>query len=171
MDNKLKNSEDFIREKTLDTGFSAPQNYFDGVEDGFSIRLLEETLPKKQGFKTPDSYFDALEGAILHKVKKPKTVKVIPFRRRFTKMIPVAAAAVIALLVVFNMPSDIEDPTPDEIANWFENDIYRISNDDISLAFEDIDLDEDVVDTTIDIDAIETYLENIDTSSLLNEIN
>jgi len=171
MDNELKNSEDFIRKKALNNGFSTPQNYFDSIEDAFSTRLREEMLPKKQGFKTPDTYFDTLEDAILAKVEKPKTVKVISFRRRFIKMIPVAAAAAIALLVVFNMPSDIEDPTPDEIANWFENDIYRISSDDISLAFEDIDLDEDPSDTSIDVDAIETYLENIDTSSLLNEIN
>ena len=171
MDNELKNSEDFIRERTAREGFSVPENYFDSVEDIFSTKLKEETLPKHDGFKTPENYFDTLEDIILDKVAPLKVTKVIPLRRRFIKMMPVAAAAIITLLIVFNRPADIEDPTPDEIANWFENDIYRISSDDISIAFEDVELDDDVVDTSIDIDDIETYLENIDTSSLLNEIN
>ncbi|MDT7833202.1 hypothetical protein RQM59_12465 [Flavobacteriaceae bacterium S356] len=171
MDNELKNSEDFIREKTTREGFSVPEHYFDSVEDIFSAKLKEEALPKQNGFKAPKDYFDTLEDRIIDKVVPSKVTKVIPLRRRFIKMMPVAAAAVIALLVIFNMPADIDDPTPDEIVNWFENDIYRISSDDISIAFEDVELDDDVVDTSIDIDDIETYLENIDTSSLLNEIN
>lgn len=171
MDRELKNSEDFIRGKALHEGFSTPENYFDSVEDGFSAKLREATLPKEHGFAAPDAYFDSLEDTLLAKVEAPKEVKVISLRKRFLKIIPAAAAAAVALLIIFNAPKEIEDPTVEEIANWFENDIYRISSDDISLAFEDLEIDDDMVDSSINMDDIETYLENVDTSSILNEIN
>lgn len=170
MDKELKNSEDFIRSHATGEGFSTPENYFDSVEDIFSSKLKEASLPQVHGFNAPDSYFENLEDTILAKAA-PKTAKVISLRKRFVKIIPAAAAAAIALLIVFNIPKQIEEPTVEEIANWFENDINRISSDDISLAFEDLDIDDDIVDTSFNLDEIETYLEQVDTSSLLNEIN
>ncbi len=171
MDKELKNSENYISRHVSSKGFSAPENYFDSVEDTFSAKLKEASLPEGHGFNTPDSYFENLEDTILSQVITPEKGKIISLRRRFIRIIPAAAAAAIALLVVFNMPKEVEEPTLEEIANWFENDINRISSDDISLAFEDVDIDDDIIDTSFNTDEIETYLEEIDTSSLLNEIN
>lgn len=171
MDKELKNSEDFIRKHSSCEGFSTPENYFESIEDGFSTKLIEASLPKMHGFSAPDSYLEDLEDTLLSQVTTPNKGKVISLRKRFVKIIPAAAAAAIALLIVFNMPKEVEEPTLEEIANWFENDINRISSDDISLAFEDLDIDDDIIDTSFNTDEIETYLEEIDTSYLLNEIN
>lgn len=170
MDNELKNSEEYLRSKSLDAGFSAPESYFDSIEDAFSAKLREENLPKGHGYTAPDTYFEELEARIIDNVIQPKETKVIPLRRRVLQLIPAAAAAVIALMVVFNLQDNFEEVSTEEIANWFESDIYRITSDDLSLALEDLDLEDDVV-TSIDEDAIENYLENIDTTPLLDEIN
>jgi hypothetical protein len=169
MDNELKNSEDFIRELTSKSGFSTPTDYFDQVEDRFSSKLREEALPKNHGFKVPDAYFNGLEDAILAKVVKQP--KVISLRKRIIKMIPAAAAASVALFLALNFISFEEEVTTQEIENWFKNDIYRISSDDITIAFEDIDLSDEESVSSLNMDEIENYLENIDTSPLLNETN
>lgn len=170
MDNELKNSEDFISKfASEEANFSVPSNYFDSVEDTFSAKLSEEMLPNHHGFDVSDTYFNELEDVILSKVSiQPK---VISLRRRIIKMIPAAAAASIALFIALNFITFEKEVTVQEIENRFDNDIYRISSDDITLAFEDIDLSDEEADTSINIDDIENYLENIDTTSLLNEIN
>jgi hypothetical protein len=170
MDNELKNSEDFIsRVASEEASFSVPSNYFNSVEDTFSAKLSEETLPNNHGFGVTDTYFNELEDVILSKVTKQP--KVISLRRRIIKMIPATAAASVALFIALNFFTIEKEVTAQEIENWFDNDIYRISSDDITLAFEDIDLSDEEVDTSINIDDIENYLENIDTTTLLNEIN
>ncbi|MFY0604869.1 MAG: hypothetical protein JXQ93_13095 [Flavobacteriaceae bacterium] len=173
MDNELKNSEDFIKGYTSKkSGFINPKDYFDSVEDTFSMKLREEILPKNHGFKTPNSYLDNLEDIVLSQVSIPKTPKVISLRKRIIRMIPAAAAASIALFIALTFVKFGGDSlTEDEIASWFESDIYRIPNDDITIAFEDIDLSDEETETFIGINEIENYLENVDTTPLLNEIN
>lgn len=170
MDNRLKNSEEYLRKNSLETGFSTPKDYFDSIENAFSAKLREEDLPDGHGFATPEMYFEGLEDRVLANVIEPKETKVISLRRKVLRFIPAAAAAAIALLVVFNMIDNTEEISTDEIASWFESDIYRITSDDLSLALEDVDLEDDVV-TSIEVDDIENYLQNIDTTPFLDEIN
>lgn len=170
MENTLKNSENYIREKALKTGFLAPKGYFDSIEDTFSARLKEQELPNDHGFMVDDTYFDTLEQHIVSKVPVRET-KVISLRRGIIRMVPVAAAAVIALFIIFISPVTQDELTSEEIANWFDENIYRISYEDITFAFEDMDIEDEGLTDAIDIDDIENYLENIDTTPLLDEIN
>ena len=69
MKNELENSIKYISQKTgRKSGFSVPKDYFNGIEDGFLLKLSEEDLPKKTAFKIPKDYFSNLEDQILDKV-------------------------------------------------------------------------------------------------------
>lgn len=172
MDKRLKNSEDFIKKyASKQSAFSTPKDYFGSVEDTFSMKLREEKLPNNSGFKVPNLYFENLEDTILDRVQAPKTTKVISLRKKAFRLIPIAAAASVMLFIGLNFFNFEKEVTSEEIAVWFENDIYRISSDDISTVFEDIDLTDEETDSSIDINEIENYLESIDTTPLLNEIN
>ena len=35
----------------IKTGFTVPENYFKGIEDDFSLNLIEEKLPKNNVFE------------------------------------------------------------------------------------------------------------------------
>ena len=58
-------------------GFSTPQNYFDGIEDDFHIKLSEEKLPLESGFTTPQNYLSSIEATVLSKINVKKKSKVI----------------------------------------------------------------------------------------------
>ena len=42
----------------IKTGFTVPENYFKGIEDDFSLNLIEEELPKNNVFEIPTTYFE-----------------------------------------------------------------------------------------------------------------
>ncbi len=173
MSNTKKYTDDFLSEEPLHTGFSAPKGYFDSVEDAFSTKLLEETLPKLEGFHVPEGYFNSLEDQLLLQVTLPKRGKVISLRKRLIRWIPATVAASIALLITLNSifpKNDSVEPTSDDVAAWFEENLSAISNDDLALAFEDIDFDESsLLDNAIEGDDINKYLDENDTYILIED--
>ncbi|QMU64531.1 MAG: hypothetical protein GKR88_09710 [Flavobacteriaceae bacterium] len=173
MSKELKNSEHFIKSTVCkDAGFSAPKNYFTTITDTFFVKLQEASFPDTYGFNTPTSYFKNVENSILNKTKNLKTSKVISLKRKVIKIIPAAVAASILLFITFHFFSFEKEPTNEEIAGWFENNIYRISSDDIYSVFEDIDVNEnEIPDPSIQLSELENYLEHKDITTLLNEIN
>ena len=82
MENKNIHNEDFASKLPKNAGFDVPNGYFDDVEDGFSVKLREESFPNEVGFEVPSDYFDTLEDRILSNVELPKQGKVISLRTR-----------------------------------------------------------------------------------------
>ena len=80
----------------IKTGFTVPKNYFKGIEDDFSLNLIEEKLPKNNVFEIPKTYFEEFDYHIIEKIK-PKKGKILNFKK--IKLIPVAAT--IALIIFF----------------------------------------------------------------------
>ena len=179
MENKIENSLDYINKKTgTKSGFSVPSNYFENFEESFNIKLKEEKFVKKQGFEVPASYFDNLEENIFVKiVPVKKEVKVISFKQRVLNLLPIAAAASIALFIglnsfVFNNPNN--DPFNNladvEVENWISNNINSIYENDEALTFTDIEFDDfETIPNSITNDELEDYLNNQENISLILE--
>ena len=100
MKHYIKNSEEYLNSiSEKESGFCTPKNYFKTIEDSFEVKLIEKEFKKEEGFKIPDSYFTELENDILAKVlSTKKETKLISFKERVLKFIPMTAAAVIILL-------------------------------------------------------------------------
>ena len=93
-------------------------------------------------------------------------------------MIPVAAT--VALIIIlganfsFNNNSELSS---DELVNWIDVNINTISNDDIAIAFTDVNFDdinpyvtiksEDIIESLINSDDIDFLIEDVN----INEIN
>jgi len=179
MENKIKNSEEFLNSILgKETGFSLPKNYFDTTEDTIEAKLTAEIFPKKNGFKTPDSYFKDLESEILTKVSTPeKEPKVISFKDRVLKLIPLAAAASIILFIglnsfVFNKTEEltIDSLSDDDIEFWLDSN--TIHTNDIAIVLENDILEEsDFYFSSLEDENIEDYINSVDNTSFLNEIN
>jgi hypothetical protein len=180
MENEIKHSIEYINKKTGNkTGFSAPSDYFSNLEDTIAVKLSEEKLNKKNSFKVPNSYFSTIEDTILDKVtSKEKEPKVISFKERMLKMIPIVAAASVVLFIalnsfVFNTAEELtlDSLSEDEIELWFNS--KTLSTSEIALVLEDdIIIEHDFSFSTIEDETIEDYINNsIDSTDLLNEIN
>jgi hypothetical protein len=179
MNKEVKNSVNYISNKTdKKTGFCIPQNYFNNLEDVINVKLSEEKLPIKNGFKTPSTYFNNLEDKFLSTIlSSKKETKVIYFKDKILKMIPYAAAACIVLFIslnsfVFTTDEEltINSLTDTEIEYWLDS--YTLNTNDISIVLEDDLLEEnDFYFTTIRDETIEDYINSIDNTTLLNEIN
>ena len=175
MERDLENSIQFIKSKVDKTsGFEAPTNHLDSLEDKLFTKLLEEKLPAKTGFSIPESYFENVEDSILSQVKP---VKVISLKQRALRIIPFAAAASILLFIglnafIFNSNTevDLNEINDSDIEYWMNNN--DISYNDVALVLEDdITLDNDFSMTTIKDESIEDYMNSIDESSFIYEIN
>ena len=179
MEKEIKNSINYLNEKTeFDSGFSVPEGYLDGIEDDFTLKLKEDTLPKDSSFEVPNNYFDTLETKILDKTSPNKKGKVISLKRNLLKLIPVSIAA--SLLLFFslqffntqtpkNTPINIDELSSTEIENWLDDETnieltftFDEDFDDIELAFSGVDIDNN---------AIEDYFSSIDYADLINETN
>ena len=180
MGNYIKNNIDYIHKKAGNaTGFSAPLNYFNNLEDALTAKLSEENFTKENSFDVPGAYFNNLEDLILAKVvSTEKDTKVISFKERILKMIPLAAAASVALFIglnsfAFNTTEELtlDAISDDEIALWL--DYNSLSSNEIAFVLEETMLDEnEFYFSKIKDETIEDYINNsIDYTYLLNEIN
>ena len=102
----------------IKTGFTVPENYFKGIEDDFSLNLIEEELPKNNVFEIPTTYFEKFDHHIIEKIK-PKKGKILNFKK--IKLIPVAAT--IALIIFFGtnfLLNNNPELSSNEIVNWVD---------------------------------------------------
>lgn len=177
MNEELKNSEQFIFEKAGKTSnFTAPNNYFDSVEDSFLLKLAEKNLPKNYGFNVPKNYFDEIENVVLSKVShQKKETKLISFKEKILRIIPLAAAASILLFVglnsfVFNVEKKltIDSISDADIENWIT--ANNLHYNDVALVLqEDILKDNEFSMANIKNETIEEYIISTDNTTLLNE--
>lgn len=179
MKNELKHSVDFIKKKAGNkTEFSIPKNYFKELEQNIESKITEETFNKKLPFKVADAYFDNIVDIVLEKtVNSKQTTKVINFKQRILQIIPFAAAASIILFIglntfIYNTDKTVsfETISDTEIEYWLDEN--NISSNEIATLLEDEIANENIFSfTNIDDDIYEDYINSIDNSSLLDELN
>ena len=177
MENDIKNSEYFISTKIgKKTGFKTPSNYFNNLEDAIVAKVTEENFSKKNGFTVSDSYFNNLEENIIKKITKKET-KIISFKERVLKLIPLATAASIILFIglnsfIFNKNEENPfDKLADfEVENWISNNISLINDDDLALTYNDVEFDDfETIPNSISNEELENYLNNEENLSLILE--
>ena len=179
MKHYIKNSEEYLNSISgKESGFSTPKNYFSTIEDSFEVKLIEKEFKKEEGFTIPDSYFTELENDILTKVlSTKKETKLISFKERVLKFIPMTAAAVIILFVGLNsfVFNTTEDFTPDSLSEidieyWLDSN--TLDTYEISITIEDIVLDEnDFYLAHLEDKTIEDYINSIDNTSIFEELD
>ena len=185
MNNDLKNSIDFLNKKTNQkNGFVVPENYFEELDDNI-INKKAANLPIKSPFKVPDSYFNTLDDAIFDKVKSEKTQKkkVIPLYQKLVKLIPTVAAASVLIFLGYYLfiqnstTLNFNTITASEIENWYESGYINTFEDELIVAFNDTDInfeaetfDSISFDDDSENDSMESYLENLEENTILNEI-
>ena len=177
MDKELKNKIDFINQRTgKKTGFSTPENYFEEMEDIFFTTITIENLPKEEILKTPENYFNTVEDTILTKLNivTPKKGKVISLYQKVLKFIPVTAAASVLLFIGLNYFNTnntftFDDITQADVTSWYENGYGTTNNDELAITLDSSDFEEGIL-TSINDDNLEDYLNTIDDTTLLNEI-
>lgn len=177
MDTKNKYSLEHIKSITQnESGFSTPESYFDSVEDSVFSKIKEQSFSKENTFTVPKDYFNNFEDSLFTKVNFPKKeVKVISLKSRLLKIIPFAAAASVILFIGLNYFSfsdttTFESISSDEIENWLDDSYLNNSS---SVNFVDADFKDSNVleeDTFIKDEDILEYLNTIDSSTLLTEI-
>ena len=181
MDDNIKNSEAYLNSfLEKENGFSVSKNYFETFEDAIEVKLLEDNFPKEQAFTPPHSYFKELENNILTKIKVSsikKETKVISFKERVLKIIPVSVAASLILFIglnsfVFNTDKKLtlDSLSETDIEYWLDDNVLN-SNDIAAVLEEDILEENDFSYTVLQDDSIEDYINSIDNSYLLNELN
>ncbi len=175
------NNDKYIHRKVNKThGFTIPENYFKTIESDFLKRLTVEEFPKESGFTTPKNYFKEVENTILPKItSKEKNGKVISIRTKTYRFTSIAVAASILLFIGINYFSiknkrfDFDDITINEAEEWL-NFTYQNTdtNDDFLVAFEVSDFEENELDdSSINNNDLENYLNTLERTSIINEIN
>lgn len=176
-DNNLHNTN-FLKDNLGNKkSFTTPENYFDGVEDNFFIKLKEESLPKGNSFTTPHNYFESLEDTLLNKIQENKEVKVISLKSRILKFTSYAAAASVVLFIalnsfVFNTNNSVtfDSLSESDIEFWIDNE--DIFTGDLATVYEeDIESANALYFTEIQDEQIEDYLINTDSDLILNTID
>lgn len=179
MDKELKNNIDFINQKVgKQTGYSTPKNYFEGIEEDIFSSIKAENFNKKNSFKVPNNYFNKVEEDIFAKINNQDTKEttVISLRKRVLQFVPFAAAASILLFIglnYFNTSTGtnytIDDITDADLTAWYENGYGDTDDDELALALNITDLESDTFND-VSNDHLEEYLDGIDSSTYLNEI-
>tara|TARA_B110001454_G_C12720536_1_gene434502 strand:- start:4234 stop:4773 length:540 start_codon:yes stop_codon:yes gene_type:complete len=178
MEDNTKNSEGYLNSSLgRESGFSIPTNYFSTIEVAIEAKLTEEQFTKKEGFTIPDSYFKELENDILAKVlSTTKETKVISFKERVLKFIPISAAAAVILFIginsfVFNTNEELTLDSLSEIDIEYWLDANTLNTYEITIALEDVFLDDnDFYFATLEDKNIEEYINSIDNTSIFEEL-
>ncbi|MEX6625948.1 hypothetical protein [Tenacibaculum salmonis] len=181
MDKELKHTTDFINRKIgKKTGFSIPKNYFEEIDDTILSSIITDKLDKQEHFKTPSNYFDTVEDAILKQItiktpKEIKKVKVISLYQKMLQFIPLTAAASVLLFVSLHYLNTtktytFDDITATEISLWYENGYGISNNEELGFVLDASVFDDTDILQSINNQNLEDYLNTIDNTTLLNEI-
>ena len=178
MSTKNKYSLEQIKSMTQHkSGFSTPENYFESVENSVFSNIKAATFSKENVFTAPDNYFTNFEDSLFANIDFPKKeVKVISLKSRILKIIPAAAAASILLFIglntlTFSETTSFESISSEEMENWLDE--SYIKNNTSIINFVDADFKSSNVleeDSSIEGEDIFEYLNTIDSSTLLTEI-
>lgn len=175
MNKETKHSIDFIHQKVGKySGFSIPENYFSDVEKEIQSSSFLHSLPKEKGFTTPSNYFDNVNDVIFNKTIKNNTSKTIWLQKQAVKFAPIAAAASVLLFIGINYFASqkltFDDITIDDIASWYDYGYVDITDSEIASTLTAQELEDELL-TSITNENLEDYLNSVNTSTLLTEIN
>jgi len=177
MNKDRKNIEAYVNNNPMgENQFSVPDDYFNAIEDNVLSKIIEEQLPGKFTYNVPDNYFENFEERLFSNAEFSKTpTKVISLKSRILKYIPTAAAASILLFIglnIFTAKDPFNTISTDDLDSWFDENYIDYSTVN-TIDFVDTDFTERNIledDISLEDEDILEYLNTIDTSNLLTEI-
>jgi len=177
MNRDRKNIEDYLNSHSMDERqFTVPENYFNSIEDRVLSKIIEDQLPGKLTYNVPDNYFESFEERLFSNAEfSKKETKVISLKSRILKYIPTAAAASILLFIglnIFTTKDPFNTISTDELEIWIDENYIDYSTVN-TINFVDTDFTESDIlkdDSSLEDEDILDYLNSIDTSNLLTEI-
>ncbi|MBT8268302.1 MAG: hypothetical protein HKO67_12025 [Flavobacteriaceae bacterium] len=160
------------------SGFKAPEGYFEQLEDSVMARLKTESvrdISEEHGFKAPEGYFDEVEQQILEKLSIDNETKVVSiFSRKSLYYVSGIAAAIVILLAVFLNGSAEENEELDyQMVETYIID-QDISTYEIASLLTEDELDQielDIMSSNLtDEESLEDYLlENINLEDIIEQ--
>ncbi|TYA92267.1 hypothetical protein [Seonamhaeicola marinus] len=139
-----------------ESGFKAPKDYFDSLEDSVMNQIKLKSTASNSGFEVPDNYFENLEQEIISKTRKtePKVIKL--FSKKNLVYVSSIAAAIV-LLFTLNISNTKEELDYKTVENYILDE--EISSYDIASLLEEEDLTEDnFIEYTIEEETVEDYI-------------
>lgn len=150
--------------KIESSGFKAPKNYFDGLEDAILNEAKLKNISEGSGFKVPVNYFENFE------VLVTKKAKVLPLykNKAFAYVASIAAAAVLIFsLTFFNTINSLDNIDTATIDNYILN---ETETSDIASLFLENELTEtQFINYNLNDDTIDSFIENEDVNDLMIE--
>jgi len=167
--------------KRKNSGFKAPEGYFEGLTDDLMDKLSKETsnLPDKGGFKVPENYFENLPKEIAEKVAKKETgvIRLKPYRKYFYAAASVAAILLLVISLEWKNTVDFtfDDLAETDIEYYLEDNQFGLSSyelaevileEDLEINnFLDTEMNDNLDDENI-MDYLEDNIEDIDELNL-----
>ncbi|WP_088342323.1 hypothetical protein [Robiginitalea sediminis] len=121
-----------MKAKKEHSGFTLPEGYFDGFANRLEKRLQEGpglVLPEKEGFAVPEGYFEAFPDRLSRRLSAPKGK--VRSLWSYTSWVAAAAAA-IALTLVFWPAQQTEAPSFEDLAGMEIEQYLESGYDDLS---------------------------------------
>lgn len=153
--------------KQKNSGFKAPEGYFENFTDDLLNKMSKETssLPSEDGFKVPEGYFDNLTKEVLKKTTEEES-KVISLRS-YRKYLYAAASVAAVLVLVFSIQwrgdssFTFDDLARTDIEIYLEDSELGLSSHELAevLVTEELEVD-DILNSELDDENIIDYLEN-----------
>ena len=146
-----------------DTGFKAPDRYFEAFDDALLSRLNNTNQLKDihaSGFDMPKNYLDTFDQSVLDKIQKKdsKVVRLLPWKK-MAYATAVAASVLLMFSLIFKSSDELSFETIETatIEDYiFEEDFTSLE---LAALFTEDELNSnDLVETTISDDSIEDYL-------------
>lgn len=103
-----------------ETGFRAPDHYFDKFEDDVMHAIQQSNLPNKTGFKVPEDYFTQLEEGVITAVNNTKPAPKVISLRKAMYYASAIAAAIMLYFSFYNPVSRNEDLTLEMVEDYFD---------------------------------------------------
>ncbi|NER12013.1 hypothetical protein GWK08_01040 [Leptobacterium flavescens] len=156
---------------TEQEGFKVPEDYFTSFEDKLFAGLEDASTDAKDGFKVPKAYFESLEDRILDSIDKEnneeevKVIKLSSYKKYFYASIAVAAGLFLFFGTdLFTIEATVPQTTVAEVENedidsFIDEGLLTLSTYDISMLFEDVNLEDiTVAPEEIEDNALIEYL-------------
>ena len=180
--------------KKLKNGFDIPKNYLDSVEENIISSLFLDSIENKNSFDIPENYFDLVEPSVLEKIKNEdqsipesyfstienrvfekirKKPLMISFHARvIKKLVPLAIAASILLIFIFQFFTDHENNdfasiNVNDIEFWINNGNINLNDTELAFLYEDTQIESVSIFDFYEEEEVYNYLNELDVESLI----
>ncbi|WP_272022669.1 hypothetical protein [Olleya namhaensis] len=149
------------------SGFKAPKDYFEGLEDAILTQAKLEAHSKTVSFKVPDNYFETIEDSIVAKLNKPEPKVFNLFSKKVITSVSSIAAAIVILfsLNLFKSSPTLENLDTATVENYILDEI-EINELDLLIDTSELSQNDFI---NYDLIEIDDYIDDIELNDLYQD--